>query len=126
MKGIDVSFSQASIDRNAVKASGKVDFAITRAGYGRYASQKDEYFEDNYAGAKAAGIPVGAYWYSYATTEADAVQEAQACLECIKNKTFEYPIYFVSRKILSSDLAENACPRSSKRSVIRSKRLGIS
>lgn len=94
MKGIDVSFSQAGIDWRQVKASGKVDFAIIRAGYGRYASQKDEYFEDNYEGAKAAGIPVGAYWYSYATTEADAVQEAQACLECIRNKTFEYPIYF--------------------------------
>ena len=94
MKGIDVSFSQGSIDWRQVKTSGKADFAIIRAGYGKYASQKDEYFERNYAGCKENGIPVGAYWYSYATTVEDAVREAQACLECIKGKQFEYPIYF--------------------------------
>lgn len=94
MKGIDVSFSQGNIDWRQVKASGKVDFAIIRAGYGKYASQKDEYFERNYAGCKENRIPVGAYWYSYATTAEDAVREAQACLECINGKQFEYPIYF--------------------------------
>lgn len=94
MKGIDVSFSQGSIDWRQVKVSGKVEFAIIRAGYGKYASQKDEWFERNYAGCKENGIPCGAYWYSYATSAEDAVKEAQACLECVKNKTFEYPIYF--------------------------------
>ena len=94
MKGIDVSFSQGNIDWRQVKTSGKADFAIIRAGYGKYASQKDEYFERNYAGCKENGIPCGAYWYSYATTVEDAVREAQACLECIKGKQFEYPIYF--------------------------------
>ena len=37
-----------------------IDFAIIRAGYGRLASQKDKLFEQNYSGAKAVGIPVGA------------------------------------------------------------------
>lgn len=93
MKGIDVSKWQGNIDFNAVKKAG-IDFVIIRAGYGREVSQKDTYFERNYAGAKAAGLHVGAYWYSYADTAGDAEKEARACLEVIKGKQFDFPIYF--------------------------------
>lgn len=88
--GIDVSEHQGVIDWTRVKA----DFAIIRAGYGREISQKDKKFDINYAGAKAAGIPCGAYWYSYAQSEEEARTEAAVCLEIIKGKQFEYPIYF--------------------------------
>lgn len=64
-KGIDVSTWQGNIDFSKVKAAG-IDFVIIRAGYGREISQKDKYFEQNYKNAKAAGLNVGAYWYSYA------------------------------------------------------------
>lgn len=87
--GIDVSEWQGDIDWSAVTA----DFAIIRAGYGRLEKQKDEKFEQNYSGAKAAGIPIGAYWYSYATTVEEAVKEAEVCLKVIAGKRFEYPIY---------------------------------
>ena len=93
MKGIDVSVHNGVIDWNKVKAAG-IQFAILRAGYGKVASQKDRKFEENYKNAKAAGIPVGAYWYSYATTAEEAKQEAQVCLEILKGKQFEFPIYF--------------------------------
>ncbi|MDO5558351.1 MAG: glycoside hydrolase family 25 protein [Oscillospiraceae bacterium] len=89
-KGIDVSNHQGDINWSEVK----VDYAIIKAGYGREISQKDERFEANYRGAKAANIPVGAYWYSYATTPAEAITEANVCIEVLKGKTFEYPIYF--------------------------------
>lgn len=98
MKGIDVSYSQKNVDWNAVKAAGRGDFAMIRAGYGRFISQKDEQFENHYAGAKAAGIPVGAYWYSYATTPDEARQEARVCLEVIRGKQFEFPIWFDMEK----------------------------
>ena len=98
MKGIDVSYSQKNVDWNAVKAAGRGDFAMIRAGYGRFISQKDEQFENHYAGAKAAGIPVGAYWYSYATTPDEARQEARVCLEVIRGKQFEFPICFDMEK----------------------------
>lgn len=94
MNGIDVSKHNGTIDWNAVKASGNVDFAILRAGLGKFASQKDVNFEANYSGAKSAGIPVGAYWYCYAKTVDEARQEAKACLECIKGKKFDFPIYY--------------------------------
>lgn len=89
-KGIDISYCQKKIDWNKVTA----DFVIARAGYGRYTHQKDSMFESHYAGAKRRGIPIGAYWYSYAMTEEDARREADACIEVLKGKQFEYPIYY--------------------------------
>lgn len=93
MKGIDVSVHNGNIDWNRVMNAG-IDFAILRAGYGRVASQKDAKFEQNYAGAKAAGVPVGAYWYSYATTPNEACLEAEVCVSILRGKQFEYPIWF--------------------------------
>lgn len=93
MKGIDVSVHNGNIDWNKVKSAG-IEFAILRAGFGRLEKQKDEKFEQNYAGAKAAGIPVGAYWYSYAMTPEEAELEANVFLKVIKGKQFEMPVYF--------------------------------
>ncbi|MDE5946351.1 MAG: glycoside hydrolase family 25 protein [Oscillospiraceae bacterium] len=90
--GIDVSSHQKNIDWNKVKNN--IEFAILRAGYGREVSQRDDFFEENYRKCKENNIPCGAYWYSYATTKQDALKEADVCLEVIKNKKFEYPIYF--------------------------------
>lgn len=92
-KGIDVSVHQGKIDWKKVKASG-IDFAIIRAGYGREISQKDKRFEENYAGAKAAGIKVGAYWYSYADSVSRVEQEARTFLKVIKGKKFDLPVFF--------------------------------
>lgn len=93
MKGIDVSKHQGTVNWSHVKADG-VKFAIIRAGYGKEAYQKDIQFENNYAGCKLNGIPVGVYWYSYATTPDEARKEAAVCMSVIKGKTFEYPVYF--------------------------------
>lgn len=100
--GIDVSKHQGVIDWSKVKT----DFAILRAGFGRYANQKDPQFERNYAGAKAAGIPVGAYWYSYAVSVREARQEASACLKVLDQKKFEYPIYFDVEAGVQSNLGK--------------------
>lgn len=92
-KIIDVSTWQGNIDWSKVKADG-VQGAIIRAGFGKVASQKDNKFEQNYKNAKAVGMPIGAYWYSYATSVADAKQEAEVCISILKGKQFEYPIYY--------------------------------
>lgn len=92
-KGIDVSTWQGDIDFKKVKAAG-YDFVIIRAGYGKLSTQKDNKFEQNYKNAKAAGLNVGAYWYSYADSADEATKEAQACLQAIAGKQFEYPVFF--------------------------------
>ena len=91
--GIDVSVWQGEIDWEQVGKSG-VDYAVIRAGYGNLATQKDRYFEDNITGATNAGLDCGVYWYSYANSPEDAVLEAEACYEVIKDYSFSYPVYF--------------------------------
>lgn len=91
--GINVSVWQGDIDWTSVKYSG-VEFAIIRAGYGNLVSQEDKYFDQNMVNAQAAGIDCGAYWYSYALSAEEAVQEAEACYEVIKDYTYQYPIIF--------------------------------
>lgn len=90
--GIDVSEWQGNIAWGEVAKH--VDFAILRAGYGRLASQVDKCFHSNYDRAKASDVPLGAYWYSHAKSADEARLEAHACLEVLKGKKFEYPIYF--------------------------------
>lgn len=92
--GIDVSEWQGVIDWEAVKASGQVDYVILRAGLGKYSSQIDKQFERNYKECTRLGIPCGAYWYSYATSEKEAKEEAAACLEILGGKKFSYPVYY--------------------------------
>lgn len=94
VKCIDVSTWQGTeVDFNRVKASG-IDYVILRAGYGRETYQKDDTFEINYKKAKAAGMKVGAYWFSYAMSPEEAVVEANTCLYCIDGKTFDLPVYY--------------------------------
>lgn len=91
-KGIDISRYQGAPDFSRVKNA--VDFVIMQAGFGKYSLQKDEQFERSYSECKKYGIPVGAYWYSYAKSAAEALAEANACLAVIKGKQFEYPVYY--------------------------------
>lgn len=108
MKGIDVSVHNGNIDWERVKKAG-IRFAVLRAGYGKLATQKDKKFEDNYAGAKAAGIPIGAYWYSYATTVDEARTEAEVCVSVLKDKQFEFPIYFDQEEKATLDTGKENC-----------------
>ena len=90
---IDVSYCQTGVDYNKVKNSG-IDAVIIRAGFGKESYQKDSEFETHYKNAKKAGLAIGVYWYSYAYSVAEAKQEAKVCLECIKGKTLELPVYY--------------------------------
>jgi len=76
--GVDVSEHQQEIDWQQVKDAG-IEFAMIRAGY-RGSTQgglyTDEYFEANLEGALDAGLEVGAYFFSQATTRGEAVEEA--------------------------------------------------
>ncbi|MFO0589910.1 MAG: GH25 family lysozyme [Polyangiaceae bacterium] len=72
--GIDVSVWQANIDWDAVKGKGIV-FAFARAAY---STSKDDYFDQNWAGMKSAGIIRGAY--QYWRPDKDPIAQADALL----------------------------------------------
>ena len=82
--GIDVSQWNGNIDWNRVRDAG-VDFAIIRCGYGSdYASQDDWTFMQNVSGARAAGIEIGVYLYSYAHSTDQALSEAAHTVRLLK------------------------------------------
>lgn len=108
-KGLDISEHQKGMNLQKVKDAG-FDYVIIRAGVKLNAgtNRKDYCFEDFYAQARKVGLKVGAYYYSQATTEAEAILEAKYCLQYINGKKFEYPIYLdyesnTARSKLGSD-----------------------
>ncbi|HIU31173.1 MAG TPA: hypothetical protein IAB66_03325 [Candidatus Caccousia avistercoris] len=95
MKGIDVSSHQGLIDWAKVAGAG-IQFAIVRAGYGRFVSQVDQQFQKNMEGALAAGLHAGAYWFSYALSPDEAREEAALCASTLEpyRGRLEFPVYF--------------------------------
>lgn len=93
IKGIDVSKHQGSINWKKVKADG-IEFAIIRIGYGGSAPVKDERFEENYKNARANGIKVGVYLYSYADSESDLIKEYEAVIKWLEGRHLDLPVYY--------------------------------
>ena len=128
-KGIDVSKwqnissgdSYKALNWTAIKESG-VDFAILRAGNTGTESgniNKDPTFDMNYEGAKAAGVMVGAYYYSAATNEEKLDEEIDALLTWLDGKEFEYPIYIDMEDPKLQTLGRDALTRLCMRFVDR-------
>ena len=111
LAGIDVSSYEKTIDWKTVAKTKK--FAIIRAGYGR--GTIDDYWEKNYKGAKAAGIKVGAYWYSYANSVDAAKLEAKAFLKALNGKQLEWPVFYYIEELsiysmnIHNDIAKTFC-----------------
>lgn len=101
-KGIDVSKWQGNVDFKKVKASG-IEFVIIKAGEKNF---RDSKFETYYKDATDAGLFVGAYWYTHAKSVDEVKAEMDACIDVIKGKKFEYPIYLdIEGDALSSSKA---------------------
>lgn len=93
---IDVSSHNGEIDWNKVKESG-VDGAMIRLGYRGYGDAtivEDECFQKNIAGAKNAGLKVGVYFFSQATTPEEAIEEAEYVTEKIWGRGVSLPVAF--------------------------------
>lgn len=115
IKGVDVSKYQEKIDWNAVAADG-VEFAMIRLGFRGMGTngtcELDPYFKQNMEGAKAAGIDVGVYFFTQATTVAEAKEEAKFVIDNLKGYDVTWPVVFDSEKITSYEKARaNELPR---------------
>ena len=94
--GIDVSSHQGDIDWQKVADAG-VEFAMIRVGYRGYETgllNEDAHARNNYAGARAAGLQVGAYFFSQAVTPEEALEEAVFVLEQTQDWELELPVVF--------------------------------
>ncbi len=93
--GIDVSKWNRTIDWDKVKAAG-VDFAIIRAGYRGSetgALVVDPYFEQNMRGASNSNILTGVYFFTQATNEVEAVEEASMVVRLLQDYDIQYPVF---------------------------------
>lgn len=93
--GIDVSRFQETIDWEKAAADG-VRFAIIRCckmihetGYTEY----DSKFEENYDGARAAGIAVGCYMNTDAASYEEFGSDVAFLLSHIRGRAFEFPVF---------------------------------
>lgn len=91
-KCIDISEWNGDINFNKVRNTG-VTCVIIRAGYGKDPNQEDNKFQEYYRQAKSAGLNVGAYWYSYATSVDAAKAEVKNCMNTIGGKQFDLPVF---------------------------------
>lgn len=89
-QGADLSKFNRNVNMKLAKQNG-MDFVILKAGSGY--SGEDPKFQQNYNNAKAAGLNVGAYWYSYAVNVEEAKEEAVRFMKILGKKQFEYPVY---------------------------------
>ena len=115
LRGIDVSNYQGAIDWNAVKAQG-IDFAILRLGYRGYGPEgnmrDDARFEENYALARAAGVSLGVYFFSQATSIEEALEEADYVLARIADKHIDGPVVFDWETIGGAEARTDNVPNS--------------
>ncbi len=94
--GVDVSEHQQQIDWTQVAGAG-MEFAFVRIGYRGYTEgglYLDEHAAENLTGAKDAGLQVGAYFYSQATTTEEAAQEAAFCISFLRDYKIDLPVVF--------------------------------
>lgn len=93
--GIDVSKWNGEIDWDRVQNAG-ITYAIIRCGYrgsSTGALVEDPYFRQNMQGALAAGLKVGVYFFTQATNEVEAVEEASMALALCEGYKITYPIF---------------------------------
>ncbi len=94
--GIDVSRYQGAIDWDQVAASG-VQFVMVRVGYRTQATgilNEDPYARYNLQEAQRVGLKVGAYFFSTAVNEAEAVEEAVFTANLLDKYKITFPVAY--------------------------------
>lgn len=94
--GLDISKWQGEVDFEELKNSG-VEFVILRVGGTRGTGGEyflDEYFERNITEANKYNIPVGIYFYSYASSIKQAKDDAKWVVKQLKDYDISLPVAF--------------------------------
>ena len=95
---IDVSRYQGTVDWAQVAAAGYKGAMLKTVSTNRKLSKRsdglyiDPTFEANYRNARAAGLDVGVYYYTYATSEAMADAELALLRQAVRGKELTLPV----------------------------------
>ena len=96
MIGIDVSRWQGDIDFDKVKKAG-VEFVIIRMAVSNGKHDKiglDSYYKKNILKAKKAGLKVGVYVYTVASSEKEVIEQAKFVRKELKKTKLDFPIAY--------------------------------
>ena len=91
--GIDVSKWQGNIDFDAVRDAG-CSFVLMRIGYGDTGGTADEWYDESMRKATAAGLDVGVYFYSTASTTEAAAAQANWIADRLGGAALQLPVAF--------------------------------
>ena len=94
--GIDVARYQGTIDWEKL-ATSSIDFAMVRVGYRSSADGtivEDSNARYNLQEAQKNGILLGAYFFSTAVNEAEAIEEADWCADLLDRYSITYPVAY--------------------------------
>lgn len=95
VKGLDLSYHNSAVNFNDIVKAG-YKFVILRIGYRGYGNGKiikDTYFETFYTKAKLNNLDVGVYFFTQATNELEAIEEAEFVMKELNGRKLEYPIF---------------------------------
>lgn len=112
-KGIDVSRYQSKIDWEKVAAD-EVEYAFIRLGIRGYTEgeiMEDETFQNNIKGALKNDIDVGIYFFTQATSEEEAEEEAEFVIDSIAPYKVEYPVVIDVETVSGTEARGNALTR---------------
>ena len=126
---LDVSKWQGNINW-AKLASGSIRGVILRIGLRGSATREilmDERFLEFYEGAKAQGLYVGCYFYSTATNDNEAVEEAEFIINAIKqyNLEFDMPVYIDMEDSVTEECGRSAIYSMTKAFLNKMERVNI-
>ena len=93
-KVMDISEHQGQISNwEGIIKDNDIDAVIVRIGY---SGAEDKHLAHNISELNRLGVPYGIYLYTYASTEAEGVEDAEQTINLIKKYNIKptYPIYF--------------------------------
>lgn len=107
--GVDLSYHQTEVNWEELKNS-PCEFVMIRCGYRGYTEgglKEDEKFREYIEGAAGVGIPAGVYFFTQATSNEEALEEADFVLSLIKDYHIGYPVAIDTEYVSDSDARTN-------------------
>ncbi len=121
IRGVDLSKNNGTVDFNKLKEAG-IGFAMLRLGSRGYGTGKialDEKFVEYAQNAQLAGIQIGAYFYSQAINETEAVEEANYIVGAVSGFNVKYPIAIDIERVDGDDARTDKLTNEERTKIVK-------
>ena len=122
IKGVDLSKYNGAVDFTKLKDNG-IGFVMLRLGSRGYGTGKitlDEKFVEYAQNAQLAGLQIGAYFYSQAINENEAVEEVNYIIGAISGFNVKYPVAIDIEKVEGDEARTDKLTDKERTAVVKS------